>query len=116
MSYLHLPLTRVRPLDACDGAQYLKKPKTHDNDNAPLCCALSLQMTMTIPHSAVLYHCRFRDFPLVNHPPYVRSYVGAPVVLANGHRVGAMGTKKTATDAAATRLLVNVAGLSSMPD
>ncbi|KAA6422720.1 MAG: mixed lineage kinase, partial [Trebouxia sp. A1-2] len=57
---------------------------------------------------------RFRDFELVTQPPYLRSYVGAPVVLANGQRVGvmcALGTEPRATNAAATRLLVNVAGL-----
>ena len=26
--------------------------------------------------------CRFQDFDLVTQPPYLRSYVGAPVVLA----------------------------------
>ncbi|DBA84846.1 TPA: hypothetical protein ACH3X1_005872 [Trebouxia sp. C0004] len=57
---------------------------------------------------------RFRDFELVTQPPYLRSYVGAPVVLADGHRVGVMcvlGTAPRATNAATTRLLVNVAGL-----
>ena len=61
---------------ACDGAQCLREAL----DTVP----------MTDPYSPALHHCRFRDFPLVTNPPYLRSYVGAPVVLANGHRVGVL--------------------------
>lgn len=57
---------------------------------------------------------RFRDFQVVANPPYVRSYVGTPIVLANGYRVGvlcALDLQPRAMDAASTRLMVNVAGL-----
>ena len=44
----------------------------------------------------------------------MRSYAGAPIVLANGYRVGVLcmlDLQPRGLDAAATRLLVNVAGL-----
>ena len=59
-------------------------------------------------------NCRFRDFHVVAQPPHIRSYVGTPIVLANGYRVGvlcALDTKPHALSAASTRLMVNVAGL-----
>lgn len=47
-------------------------------------------------------------------PPHIRSYIGTPIVLANGYRVGvlcALDTKPHAMSASSTRLMVNVAGL-----
>lgn len=44
----------------------------------------------------------------------MRSYAGTPIVLANGYRVGVLcmlDLQPKVLDAAATRLLVNVAGL-----
>ena len=60
------------------------------------------------------FACRFRDFHVVAKPPHIRSYVGTPIVLANGYRVGvlcALDTKPHALSASSTRLMVNVAGL-----
>lgn len=57
---------------------------------------------------------RFRDFHVVAKPPHIRSYIGTPIVLANGYRVGvlcALDTKPHAMAASSTRLMVNVAGL-----
>ena len=56
---------------------------------------------------------RFRDFHAVAKPPHIRSYIGTPIVLANGYRVGllcALDTKPHAMSASSTRLVVNVAG------
>jgi len=61
----------------------------------------------------VSFH-RFRDFHVVAKPPHIRSYIGTPIVLANGYRVGvlcALDTKPHAMAASSTRLMVNVAGL-----
>ncbi|DBA75652.1 hypothetical protein WJX79_010067 [Trebouxia sp. C0005] len=57
---------------------------------------------------------RFKDFHVVAKPPHIRSYIGTPIVLANGYRVGvlcALDTKPHAMAASSTRLMVNVAGL-----
>ena len=69
-------------------------------------CAVRLTRSVSIH--------RFRDFHVVAKPPHIRSYIGTPIVLANGYRVGvlcALDTKPHAMAASSTRLMVNVAGL-----
>ncbi len=72
----------------CAGFETLSLPQTHRTCAATW--VLLLSCIYLLPKVSMVGCCRFRDFELVTQPPYLRSYVGAPVVLANGHRVGVM--------------------------